>query len=150
MGIWGRLGNVIKSYINDEDDKIHWRSSPRTRPDDMHSNDKDYQAACEELDEFLRGDDKARKSPKSEGSGEAEGKKARMVPDEIREDFASLNLTPQATAEECKAAYKRILKALHPDRHAASPENMKEATEKTASLNAAYKRLERWFRFQNG
>ena len=157
MGIWGRLGDLIKSYLNDEDDKIHWRGTsggptPNRRSrygTGFSQSDPDMDAAYEELDEFLKGKDSSEK-PTGGGTGkQAEGKRSRPVPTEIQEDFAVLGLSPQARAEECKAAYKKLLKAHHPDRHAGNPETMKNATEKTARVNAAYKRLEKWFRFLN-
>jgi curved DNA-binding protein CbpA len=45
---------------------------------------------------------------------------------------------------ECKAAYKKLLKLHHPDRHAGHTGNMKKATEKSARINAAYDRIEKW------
>jgi len=140
MGIWDRLGSVIKSYINDESDKLFgnrskWRSDP------------DVDSAYEELDDFLKG-----KNSRDKPSGQEETvkqKKARQVPEEVRQDFAELGLTPDATAEECKETYKRLLKIHHPDRHINDDENMKKATEKAARVNAAYDRLVIWFRLQN-
>ncbi|MDR2631686.1 MAG: J domain-containing protein [Spirochaetaceae bacterium] len=64
----------------------------------------------------------------------------------MRRDFEELGLSPGASAAECKAAYKQLLKKHHPDRHAGHPGNMKKATEKSARLNAAYDRIERWRR----
>ena len=147
MGIFDRLGNVIKSYLNDN-------ASPRSNTErgTGRNIDPDLDAAFEELDEFLRGnaihgekssdkrDEKANEKPRNETDRE----KARFVPVEIREDFAELGLAPGASAEECKAAYKKLLKIHHPDRHAGHAGNMKKATDKTARINAAYKRLEKW------
>jgi DnaJ-domain-containing protein 1 len=140
MGIWDRLASVIKSYITDESDKLFgnrskWRSDP------------DLDTAYEELDDYLKGKDSREKTSSRE---EAEKqKKARPVPDPVRQDFAELGLTPDATAEECKETYKRLLKIHHPDRHANHDENMKKATDKSARVNAAYDRLVVWFRLQN-
>ena len=50
MGIWERLGNVIKSYVSDGEGKTFKRDTPGADPD--------LKAAYEELDDFLRGDDK--------------------------------------------------------------------------------------------
>jgi DnaJ-domain-containing protein 1 len=139
MGIWDRLGSVIKSYINDESDKLFgnrskWRSDP------------DLDAAYEELDGYLNGKDSGEKAS---GGEEAEKqKKTRPVPEEIRQDFAELGLEPTATAEECKEAYKKLQKIHHPDRHVNHDENMKKATAKAARVNAAYDRLVIWFRIQ--
>ena len=148
MGIWDRLASVIKSYITDESDKIFGKNSAKSH------NDPDINAAYEELDDFLR-DRKASSSFADFSAAEKSGneaekqKKARPVPEEIRRDFAELGLTPDATAEECKETYKKLLKIHHPDRHAKHDENMKKATDKSARVNAAYDRLVIWFRLQN-
>jgi len=143
MGIWDRLASVIKSYISDESEKIFGKNSANSH------NDPDLNAAYEELDGFLR--DRKTPSSSAEKSGnEAEKqKKARPVPEEVRRDLAELGLTPDATAEECKETYKKLLKIHHPDRHANHDENMKKATDKSARVNAAYDRLVVWFRLQN-
>jgi len=140
MGIWDRLGSVIKSYITDEGDKLFgnrskWRSDP------------DVDAAYEELDGYLKGkESKERASSREEAEKQ---KKPKPVPEEIRQDFAELGLMPDATAEECKEAYKKLLKIHHPDRHARHEGNMNKATDKSARVNAAYDRLVVWFRVQN-
>ncbi|GHV89584.1 hypothetical protein AGMMS50268_00870 [Spirochaetia bacterium] len=195
MGVFDRLGDVIKSYLNDEDEKIFGRSSRGHQ----RGGDPDLDAAFDELNDFLGGD--------SAGSGHREGGTRRdswrgivdeepegryrrqdeagggagngnagrtgsagnsggaggtrgagsakggaygtaagqgTPPDALRQDFAELGLSPQASAEECKAAYKRLLKIHHPDRHAGHAGNMKKATEKSARINAAYDRIVRW------
>ena len=128
MSIWERLGNVIKSYINDDGERVFRRSAPR--------GDPDLDAAYEELDDFLRGEDRQTKT----------GERARTVPEDIRRAFAELGLTPDAGAEECKEAYKKLLKIHHPDRHTKHAENLKKATEKSARVNAAYELLVEWFK----
>jgi DnaJ-domain-containing protein 1 len=143
MGILDRLGSVIKSYINDDSDRLFGKNSAKKR------SDPDLNAAYEELDDFLRGKEAPSSfAGKSERETEKQ-KKARPVPLEIRLDFAELGLTPDATAEECKEAYKKLLKIHHPDHHAKHDENMKKATDKAARVNAAYDRLVIWFRVQN-
>jgi len=131
MGIWERLGNVIKSYLNDDDQDLFGRDTPKGR------GDPDLDAAYEELDDFLRGDN-------NESRGTA-GKRRRPIPEELKADFAELGLSPDASAEECKAAYKKLLKIHHPDRHTGNPEDLKKATEKTARVNDAYNHLAHWF-----
>jgi DnaJ-domain-containing protein 1 len=65
-------------------------------------------------------------------------------PEELRPDFAELGLPFGAGPEECKAAYRRLLKLHHPDRHAGHQGNMEKATKKMATINAAYGRIEAW------
>jgi DnaJ-domain-containing protein 1 len=120
-----RLGTVLKSYL-------HTSKAPK--------NDPDLDAAYEELDDFLK---RLNSKTKTE---ETPPKKKPSVPKEIQQDFEELGLSPDAGADECKEAYKKLLKLHHPDRHAKHEANMKKATEKTARVNAAYERLVRWFR----
>ena len=124
MGIWERLENIIKSHLNEGNDRSY-RKSPYRR------YDPDLENAYEELDDFL--------------SGKNSGEKDRPVPEELRKDFAELGLKPDASMEECREAYKRLLKIHHPDRHAKHEGNMRKATAKTARVNASYERLEKWF-----
>ena len=140
MGIWDRLGSVIRSYFSDESEKL-FGNRPKWRAD------PDLDAAYEELDGYLKDKDNRERASGQEKAEKQ--KKARVVPEGIRQDFAELGLTPDATAEECKEVYKRLLKIHHPDRHANHDENMKKATEKSARVNAAYDRLVIWFRVQN-
>ena len=149
MGIWDRLGNVLKSYINDGAERIFGED----RPWQSHRDD-DLNAAYEELDDFLKGgrsEDGTHESEKNRYSREKPDdrkgfKGSRPVPPELKRDFAELGLSPNASEEECKEAYKKLLKIHHPDRHGGDPELIKKATEKAARINAAYDRLAAWFK----
>jgi DnaJ-domain-containing protein 1 len=143
MGIWSRLGNVINNYINDftgdTDARLGQGSYSRT------TGDPDLDAAYDELNEFLnrketRGE--SRSGYASSNSGAFTGGK--LPPEELRADFEYLGVPFGADAETCKAAYKKLLKIHHPDRHAGHEGNYKKATEKSAKINAAYDRIERW------
>ena len=138
MGIWSRLENVVKSYINEGTGKTTRDYTFRNS-----NTDDDYNAAYEELEDFLK-NEKAEK--KTEQKTETNNR--RPIPAELKADFAELDLPTDATESECKEAYKRLLKKHHPDRHARNPELMKQATEKTARLNASYDRLEKWFKMR--
>jgi DnaJ-domain-containing protein 1 len=150
MGIIDRLEEVIKSYLNDEDGGVSDRSSKNWR---QAYADPDLEAAYQELNEYLKGgsgktfdtgnfSQTEQKRPGSQGSDFKHPETS--VPESIRKDFAELGLSPGASPEECKAAYKKLLKIHHPDRHAGHPGNMKKATEKSARINAAFDRIERW------
>jgi hypothetical protein len=197
MGIFDRLGDVLKSYLNSEDRRIFGSSRDFGDP----FGDPDLEAAYRELDELLghnygqrsarngtaggrawgssgsgtERDNRAWESPgpdsdtgrydrgtwreaddRSSGSdGGPKGRtgragsgsfsrRAALPPEELRPDFAELGLPFGASTEACKAAYKKLLNIHHPDRHAGHPENMKKATEKSARINAAYDRIEKW------
>ncbi|MCL2232470.1 MAG: J domain-containing protein [Treponema sp.] len=139
MDILGRLGNVVRSYLNDETDSIFGKGRGPGSGASAGHRDPDLKAAFDELDDFLSG--------KEGGSKKARAQQEpprRQVPAETLADFAELGLSPDASAAQCKAAYKKLLKTHHPDHHAGSPEALKKATEKTARVNAAYRRIQEW------
>ncbi|WP_010256706.1 J domain-containing protein [Treponema primitia] len=144
MGIFDRLGDVIRSYLNDTGPGFTAGPSMGRR-----YADPDLDAAYEELDDFLEGKDKAggRADTGENGfshEGNAGNAGSKTPPESLRGDFDALGLPFGASAEECKAAYKKLLKLHHPDRHAGHEGNMKKATEKSARINAAYDRIEKW------
>ena len=138
MGIWDRLGFVLKSYISPDDERVFRKSNSRP------GRDPDLNEAYEELEGFLKGN--GGKQDSRFASGEKEAVPKRPVTEEIRKAFEELGLTPEAAAEECKDAYKKLLKIHHPDHHTNHQENMRKATEKTSRVNAAYDRIEIWFK----
>jgi len=150
MSIWSRLESVINSYMND----FGGQTSSRLKS----SGDPDVDEAYEELDDFLNGKD-SREKKKSDNesfytwkdsqetpgrSGGFGGTKAKTPPEELRADFELLGVPFGADEETCKAAYKKLLKIHHPDRHAGHEENYRKATEKSARINASVDRIEKW------
>jgi len=152
MGILGRLGNVLRSYLSDD--------VPSPRPSVNFRADPDMESAYAELDDFLKSPphsfkgEEARREARGEEArrGEARRREARPrapsgaspVPEDVREAFAALGLEPGASWDACKDAYKRLVKEHHPDRHAGDEAAFRQATETTARLNAAYDRVKRW------
>jgi len=138
MGIFDRLGSIISSYLNDFDDQTskQYKSS---------SGDPDLNAAFEELDDFLN----YKESPKKENTSnrtQSRNFDPSMPPEELRADFEKLEVPFGADEETCKAAFKKLLKIHHPDRHAGHEGNFKKATERMARINASYDRIEKWRR----
>jgi len=155
MSIWSRLGSVINSYINDFGEQTGGRFKTYAR---AHSGDPDLDAAYDELDDFLNEKetrseakeksantgqwrDTAQEAGKGGGFGSA---KVKLPPEELRADFELLGVPFGADDETCKAAYKKLLKIHHPDRHAGHEGNYKKATERSARINAAWDRIEKW------
>ena len=137
MSIFDRLGNIIKSYLNDDDSPASGSSAQYRR-----TGDPDLDAAYEELDDYLKGGGDSGTWPDESSKRKSSDKPP--VPEELRPDFAELGLPFGASRESCKEAYKNLLKRHHPDRHAGHAENMKKATEKSARINAAFDRIEKW------
>jgi hypothetical protein len=151
MGIFDRLGDVIRSYLNDGAGRGYRTGGSGER----RYRDPDLEAAFDELNEFLgtarKGGASGRDGQGSAGSDrggafvkESAGKAGGLPPESLRPDFAELSLPFGASGEDCKQAYKKLLKIHHPDRHAGHEGNMKKATEKSARINAAYDRIQRW------
>lgn len=67
------------------------------------------------------------------------------VPFELYEDFKTLCVMPGTNLEECKIAYKSLLKQFHPDKFANEPEKQKETTEITSSITTAFNRIKVWY-----
>ena len=68
-----------------------------------------------------------------------------FVPFELHPDFKTLCVVPGTSLEECKAAYKTLLKKYHPDRFANDDKKQKEATEITSSITSAFTRIKTWY-----
>lgn len=60
---------------------------------------------------------------------------------EIRRYYANLELPIGASADEVKAAYRRLMRRYHPDRHATDPARAKVANELAQELRRAYEGL---------
>jgi hypothetical protein len=146
MGIIDRLGNVIRSYLNDQERPAS--SGGGFGKENRRSDDPDLQAAFDELDEFLKGKTREERGDGGSGTGgDKTGERAapqNPPPESLRPDFAELGLPFGAGEEACKAAYKGLLKLHHPDRHAGHQGNMEKATRRTARINAAYGRIKLW------
>jgi len=152
MGIWDRLGNVINSYINDFGEQTFSRT--RTYSDSRRSGDPDFDAAFDELNDFLNGNENNSSAEGQQSSGQYSWRDAEtpkkdragknLPPEELRADFELLGVQFGADTETCKSAYKKLLKIHHPDRHAGHEGNYKKATERSAKINAAWDRIEKW------
>lgn len=148
-----RLGEVLRSFLREEDP---WFSPPRGSSSQRPFSDPDLDEAYQELEDFLNSrSSRWQRQTDFEGSqfengGNAFSRAARgstrnqSIPEALRKDFEELGVPFGADEETCKAAYKRLLKLHHPDRHAGHPANMQRATEKSARINAAYERIQRW------
>jgi curved DNA-binding protein CbpA len=147
MGIFDRLGTVINSHFNDFADQTNSRfkynRSDFNRSDYNRNsrNDPDLDAAYEELNDFLNNKEPRVKSTKGH---DAQTSKKKLPPESLRSDFETLGVPFGSDEETCKAAYKKMLKTHHPDRHTNHEGNYKKATAKSAKLNAAWDRIEKW------
>jgi len=135
--IFDRLGNLLRSLFQDEEAPV----SEGTRR--TSSMDPDLDEAWEELDEFLktgkdsgasRGANQQYQYRKSTTSGSG-------IPDELKRDYANLEVAPNADAATVRKAYHKLIRQYHPDRFAHDPEKQKHATEITQKINQSYQRI---------
>lgn len=94
--------------------------------------DPDLDAAWEELDDFM---------------GTAEGKNRRSSPpappgdENLRRDYANLEVPFGADIEEVKRSYKTLILRYHPDKHAGDPEKQRIALEISKKINESFERI---------
>ncbi|MDR1468851.1 MAG: J domain-containing protein [Spirochaetaceae bacterium] len=145
MSIVNRLGDLFRSYFTFDDDFDEGSSR-------VHG-DPDIDEAWAELNEFMGStwtgktrdweDPYRSRAGERQNSGTGPGNRG-GPPERLRSDFAELGVAFGADEETCKAAYKKLLKVHHPDRHAGHEGNMKKATAKSSRINAAYENIRRW------
>jgi DnaJ-domain-containing protein 1 len=148
--ILDRLAELFKSWTAPDYDD---RQSGSFRPSSGRSGDADFDDAMAELEADLAGDRAAREKLERERDARRRAedafrdRDARRGPDpreKLAADYRTLGLPVGSPFAEVKAAYKRLQKLHHPDRHQADPEAARKATETSARINAAYSRLERY------
>lgn len=118
--VYDRLGNILRDRLDSDEDPFRtWES---------HTG-KVRQA----------GNARERTPPPRK----APARELVPVPPGLENDFRILGLPPGTCLPECKAAWKRLLKANHPDYQ--SEENIERSTARTAKITEAYRRISRWF-----
>ena len=106
-------------------------------------DDPDLAAAWDELEEFLNADDEGREGAAA-GGGPSAGTGAAAGPaEQLRADYATLEVAFGAPLPEVRRAYKRLMRAHHPDRFATEPARQVAATRTAARINDAYARIDR-------
>jgi len=106
-----------------------------------------------ELEEELIRRRRARAAKRSDGGsvedavGESRARSAsKAVPrspqeQQVTQYYANLELSPGATLDQVRKAYRELMKRYHPDKHLGDPERHKAATELAQSLTRAYTAL---------
>ena len=140
-GFIDRLAELLKSLFGSEE-----RGTTSQRP-----IDPDVQAAWEELDEYMRTGSSGQSGRSTSGgsagrsAGGAQGgaKSPRRVDESLRQDYANLEVPFEASAEEVRASYKRLMLKYHPDKYPGDPEKQKIALEIAKKINQSFERIRR-------
>ncbi len=123
-----RLGEFVRSLLNEG-------GTRPSRPATGHASsiDPDMQDAWEELDSYLKGEERPERQAAAPPDPEREP---------LRQDYANLEVPFGAPFEQVKKSYRRLLAAYHPDRNAGDAEKLRLATEITKKINVSYQRIE--------
>ncbi|MEL7368729.1 MAG: J domain-containing protein [Myxococcota bacterium] len=117
MGLRDRLFRLAETELRSAARRLRggFRTGSRTREDDLPP-------------------------PKTSGTGhtEATTAAASSIPAKIQRYYANLELPVGAAADEVKAAYRRLMRRYHPDRHANDPKRAQVATQVAQELRTAY------------
>ncbi|MBE6348547.1 MAG: hypothetical protein E7064_06345 [Spirochaetaceae bacterium] len=168
--MFDRLGEYLKDYINDDEQGIF--SSPEEEKHnektnnfyqenksqseenvDTKTSNKEFKFdTSKQQSEYNKTENKQKHTykktehskSKPKNTNQTSGKRY-YVPFELYEDFKTLCLIPGTNLDECKVAYKSLLKKFHPDKFANEPEKQKEATEITSSITSAFTRIKTWY-----
>lgn len=123
MDLWFRVETLVRSWLN-------------TGDSEQISAD-----AWRELEDFLREEPLESPRPPHAGSSDSSGNSRDRLPAPIRQALLDLELSPGATLEEIKRAYRKQLIQYHPDRHSGDEVRYTTAAEVTRRLTLAYQRL---------
>ena len=109
------------------------------------SRDPDFQAAWEELDEYMRTGRESGRQARDRGGSRTQdrgGYRApRPVDESLRQDYANLEVPFGADIDVVRTSYKRLMMKYHPDKHAGNPEKQKMALEISKKINESFERI---------
>lgn len=148
--LFERLETLFRSWVSPDLEQDAYSS---TRGGHGGTGDADLDAAMAELDDYLdknKSDREAREASEARRRAQESARQRAYQasrrpggpPPIIIEDYKVLGLPFASPMPEVKSAYKRLLKEHHPDRHTGDPARLKRATELSARINDAYRRIE--------
>ncbi len=152
-GIFDRLGDLLRSIIQTDE-------QPQSATPRPGYADPDMQAAWDELDDYLNSEKKengpsgGRANQRSGGANESSGRGSNASAgaggrhqgaiEMLRQDYRNLEVPFGASFDEVRKAYKNLLIEYHPDKHSASAEKLRIATEITKKINSSFQRIKRY------
>jgi DnaJ-domain-containing protein 1 len=165
MSIGRRLFDLARGELNALLDRTAGRESQDSYSADWDPNEDLYRrySLGEFSDEELEAELERRLRLKRQGTATSASKTARSAPrpaspprsspprkpsanDEVRLAYSTLELPIGSDFEAVRRSYRALMRKYHPDRHTASAEKQKAATELAQKLTHAYAVLERHLR----
>ena len=128
MGYYERLGAILRERLDADDDPFAGLA-----------------AEAAKKKEKLRGERERARPQQEERHGPKKSPRLVPVPRELMEDFLVLGLKPGEPLEECKNAWKLLLKMHHPDKNQGGDGEKRMAELTTINITRSYKRIKQWF-----
>lgn len=129
MGVFRRISDSARASLTD------LKNRTRGRDDRPLSELSD-----KELEEELMR--RRRERARSRDRGETKAARgASPVDKQLAQYYANLELSPGATLDDVKKAYREMMRKYHPDKYLGDPERHRAATELAQSLTEAYRKL---------
>ncbi len=134
MDFIDRFAEILKSLLRDGEER---RESPGAGNGFF---DPDVSEAWEELEEYLR-TGKSGEKQGAWGKRENAGRMRGPRDEDLRQDYANLEVPFGADVEDVLKAYKTLILRYHPDKHSQDPEKQRMATEITKKINGSFERI---------
>ena len=149
MDIIDRIAAVLRALFADDQAAGRARTTHTgsTGGSASRPTDPDLAAAYDELDDVLGADrDRAGGRGGTQAGPDASGGERRqrgpsLPPDDLKADYANLEVPFGSDIETVRRSYKRLVLHYHPDRNAGNPEKLRIATEITMRINESFERI---------
>jgi len=126
-----KTNNFYQENKSQSEENVDTKTSNKEFKFDTSKQQSEYNKTENKQKHTYKKTEHSKSKPKN--TNQTSGKRY-YVPFELYEDFKTLCLIPGTNLDECKVAYKSLLKKFHPDKFANEPEKQKEATEITSSI----------------
>jgi len=136
-----RFERLMRSFFQRESEPYEHLGHGRPSGDN-----RDYQEAWDELDEFLRrGSTSSGGEHRRRSSGmNNHGFSHRVPPESLRRDYSDLGVGFGAPFSEVREAYRSLIRSHHPDRHTTDADSQDRATKRSQRINEAFQRIKSW------
>ncbi|MCR4790408.1 MAG: J domain-containing protein [Treponemataceae bacterium] len=144
-----KLGDLLKDYIDDENQQ---KQNLNVQNFSSKEQVKKTIADAFNIHDFFHTKPKSQGKIFSSPNDDFNVKKPQFeriqkksLTDELINDFRKLGLEAPSSLEECKAAYKKLIKKYHPDNYLNAPSDYEKATKITISLTESLDRIKEWY-----
>ncbi len=130
-----RLGDIVNSVLGNLGEPFSQKNKKGGFDDPFMDE------AWDELNDYLNDREPAGRGKGRRPSGSRQRSYSDSRDESLAQAYANLEVPYGAPFDDVKKAYKRLLRAYHPDRFAQDPEKLKIATEITKKINEAIARI---------